>query len=145
MSHILDIQPHHPHYPPTPGPDWRPSPNASHQPGQTGAAMLHYQTGCLTGWLAGRSCLVDGGRDAWREGGTCGKEGAGMFSLQSANWLTDVRRSRVCGGAKAPGDIPRNKHDINAHKCKDCARAPTRACTCTCSLPRLPCSNWPLQ
>ena len=45
--------------------------------------MLHYLTGCLAGWLVGWSCLVEEGMHGGKGG--CGKEGAGMFSLQSAN------------------------------------------------------------
>lgn len=78
MSHILDIQPHHPHYPPTPSPDSHPSPTALNRPGQTGAAMLHYLAGWLVGIVWWRKGCVEGN-------GGCGGEGAGMFSPQSAN------------------------------------------------------------
>lgn len=58
-----------------------------------GSQELQY----LTDWLAGWSCLVEEGMHG--EKGGCGSEGAGMFSLQSANWLTDVRRSwGLCQG-----------------------------------------------
>lgn len=81
MSHILDIQPHHPHYSPTPGNDSCPSPRASHQPGQTGAAILHY---LLTGWLLGSSCLVEEGMRG-EEGEGVGQRGQGrdVFSTVS--------------------------------------------------------------
>lgn len=94
------------------------------------AAMLHYLTGWLAGWLE----LFGGGRDAWREGRVWKREGAGMFSLQSANWLTDVRRSRICGRAKAPVTLfpSTNKHNTYAHARQQ--RWCTLPCTCTCGL-----------
>ncbi|CAB1413126.1 unnamed protein product [Pleuronectes platessa] len=57
MSHILDIQPHHPHYPPTPplALTRAPPPNASHQPAREDrsccATPPHWLPGCLAGWL----------------------------------------------------------------------------------------------
>lgn len=135
MSHILDIQPHHPHYPPTPGPDSRPSPSASHQPGQTGAAMLHY----LTGWLAGWSCLVEEGMHGGKGG--CGREtererGQGCFLFSQ---LIDSQMSGGVGfvaGLKHPGTLfpSTNKHNTHAHAGEDCARGRAHARTRTCGL-----------
>lgn len=78
MSHILDIQPHHPlrrrPLPPltrTPPPPTR---SAWNQPGQTRAAVLRY----LADWLAGWNCLVEegqeGGRELWGREGEWGRD-----------------------------------------------------------------------
>lgn len=70
----------------------------------------------LAGWLAGWSCLVEEGMRGVKGG--CGSEGAGMFFLQSANWLTDVRRSwGWCQGISTLWHSSpfTNKHNTDAH------------------------------
>lgn len=71
MSHILDIQPHHPHYPPVPvpGPDSRPSPQCL-KPARADRSC--YAT--PPNWLAGWNCLVEEGMyggegRVWKRGG----------------------------------------------------------------------------
>lgn len=137
MSHILDIQPHHPHYPPASSPDSQPSPSASHYPGQTGAAAL---PNWLAPWFVEDVLLEEGVRGGWAERER--KRGQGFFFLQAANWLT----SQMSGGV---GSVVGLKHPLTLflspykHNAplqrstggKDCAHACTLPCTATCGLP----------